>query len=259
MSEEQKFIFDLKGWILLPGIIERPLAGEIRSFIERLMKNPESIPAHQRSSYSGPAEVLLDHPAIVPVLREVLMSPDPSPDCYGFRCENTFPMYREAGVDGLEAHGGTRGLNPLFNYHARNGKIFAGMTRVIWEFNDVNAGDGGTLIMSGSHKAEFFVPESLSGKDSPLFESYTCPAGSALVFSEALCHAGPVWTNKNHPRVGIFNCYNRVDQKFHKLAVPTEIIEALSPKRQTLFRGVWAHAPKESEWNADYSGSNRAL
>jgi hypothetical protein len=262
MSDEQKFIFDLKGWILLPGIIERSLAVEIRSHIETLMINPESLPAHQRSSYSGPAEVLLDHPAVVAILREVLMSPDHSPDCYRFRCENSFPMFRKTGGDGLEAHGGTRNLDPNFSYQSRNGKINAGMTRVIWELNDVNAGDGSTLIMSGTHKSDFKVPKSLSGKDSPLFESYVCPAGSALVFSEALCHAGPVWTNRNYPRVGVFNCYNRENQQWHKLIVPPEIIDALSPKRRTLFRGVWSFnnpGGTPPTGNSFFSDSNRAI
>jgi hypothetical protein len=262
MTEEQKFVFDLKGWILLPGIIERSLAEEIRAHVHTLVKNPKSLPANQRSSYSGPAEALLDHPAVAAILREVLMSPDPTPDCYGFRCESSFAMYREAGSDGLHAHGGGQKRDPLFNYHARNGRIFAGVTRVAWELTDVNPGDGGTLIMSGSHKSEFHPPFKLSRKDSPLFESYACPAGSAIVFCEAICHAGPVWTNKNHPRISIFNCYNRIEQQWHKLVVPPEIIDALSPKRRTMFRGVWNFSNPPGgvvTRNTYFDESNRAL
>jgi hypothetical protein len=127
--------------------------------------------------------------------------------------------------------------------------------------NDVNADDGGTLIMSGSYKSEFSVPYSLSRKNSPLFESYSCPAGSALVFCEAICHAGPVWTNEDHPRVCIFNCYNRVDQQWNKMTVPPEVIDALSPKRRTLFRGVWAadFPGNGIVYNTQFSESNRAL
>jgi hypothetical protein len=223
------------------------------------VKRPDALPPAKRSSYSGPAEHLLDHPAVLPILREVLQAPDPTPESYGFRCENSFPMYRPAGGDGLPAHGGGPNLHPQYSYHARDGKIFAGLTRVIWEFNDVNSGDGGTLIMSGTHKSDFPIPKSLSGKDSALFESYACPAGSALVFSEALCHAGPVWKNPNHPRIGIFNCYNRIDAQFHKLTVPPEVIDALSPKRRSMFRGVWAYELPKGVRNDYFSESNRAL
>lgn len=259
MSEEQKFTFDLKGWILLPEVIDRSLATEIRSHVESVVWKPETLPAAHRSTYSGPAEVLLDHPSVVGILGDVLQSPDPAPDCYGFRCENSFAMYRNAGADGLVAHGGGPTLNPHFNYQVHGGQIFSGLTRIIWELNDVNEGDGSTLIMSGSHKSAFAVPKSLSHKDSPLFESYSCPAGSAIIFSEALCHAGPVWNNQNYPRVGVFNCYNRVDQQWHKLNATPEAINSLSPKRQTLFRGVWGWTPPPGPPNNYFNDTNKSI
>ncbi len=258
MTDEQKFIFDLKGWILLPALLEPDVVRAIHEHVDTLVQRPQSLPSHLRSSYSGPCEVLLDHPAVVSILREVLQSPDSTPDCYGFRCENSFPMWRPTGGDGLYAHGGNPGLNPLFSYHARDGKIFAGTTRIIWEMVDVGPGDGATLIMSGSHKNNFPVPKNIT-KDSPLFESYSCPAGSAIIFSEALCHAGPVWKNPRYPRVGVFNCYNRIDQQYHKLTVPREVIDALSLKRRTMFRGVWADELPVGNHNNYFSDENRSL
>src|SRR5687768_9414737 len=158
MTDEQKFVFDLKGWLLLPALVERDRIDAIREHVTTLVLRPNDLPSNQRSSYSGPCEVLLDHPAIAAILREVLQMPDPTLDCYGFRCENSFPMYRPTGGDGLDAHGGGPNMNPLFSYRAQSGKIYAGVTRVIWEMNDVAKTDGGTLIMSGSHKSSFPVP-----------------------------------------------------------------------------------------------------
>src|SRR5688572_24256460 len=103
MTDEQKFVFDLKGWLLLPALLEAGQIDAIRDHVTTLALRPGELPANQRSSYSGPCEVLLDHPAIAAILREVLQMPDPTPDCYGFRCENSFPMYRPAGADGLDA------------------------------------------------------------------------------------------------------------------------------------------------------------
>jgi hypothetical protein len=40
-------------------------------------------------------------------------------------------------------------------YQADGGKIFAGLTTVIIELNQVEAGQGGTAFLSGSHKAHF--------------------------------------------------------------------------------------------------------
>ena len=124
-------------------------------------------------------------------------------------------------------------------YQMLPGRIHAGLTRVVWELNEVGEGDGGTLLLSGSHKAAFPRPESLSGRDSDVWDSYTCPAGSALVFTEALCHSGTRWTNTERARLSLFTCYNTVNAKWGKGCPAPEVIAAMPPQRQTLYRGVW--------------------
>ena len=56
--------------------------------------------------------------------------------------------------------------------------------------------DGGAHFIVGSHKANFPMhPDHMSlemGKRSQFLMSYDCPAGSAIFFTENLCHAGPV-------------------------------------------------------------------
>jgi hypothetical protein len=47
----------------------------------------------------------------------------------------------------------------------------------------------GTKFISGSHKSAFSRPTDIE-PDSPLLSTYECPAGSAIVFTEALCHTG---------------------------------------------------------------------
>ena len=61
--------------------------------LHKLKHEPGLLPEHERYSLAGPAQELIDHPAIVGVLREII-APDPGPDSYGFRCENSFGMYR---------------------------------------------------------------------------------------------------------------------------------------------------------------------
>ena len=93
MSEEQKFLFDLKGWVLIPGVLEADLLEAVRQHVVTLRQDAESLPAHERFSLAGPGQELIDHPAIVGVLREIL-APDPDQNSWGFRCENSFPMIR---------------------------------------------------------------------------------------------------------------------------------------------------------------------
>ena len=84
MTDEQKFIFDLKGWIAIPSVLTEEEIGAIKEHAHTLKNHPESIDQKDRSSLSGPAQILLDHPVVVGVLREIL-GDDPNEDCYGFR------------------------------------------------------------------------------------------------------------------------------------------------------------------------------
>ena len=67
---------------------------------------------------------------------------------------------------------------------------------------------------------------------------------------------GGLWKSES-PRIAILNCYSPILAQFHKMDLPSEVIEAMPPKRQTLFRGVWGHAPG-GKANVFYSRENQA-
>lgn len=139
------------------------------------------------------------------------------------------------------------------------GKVHSGLTRVVWELNEVGAGDGGTLFLPGSHKAAFPRPEALSQRDSALWESYTCPAGSAVIFTEALCHSGTRWTNQQRDRLSLFTCYDTVNAKWGKGCPAAEVIASFPAKRRTLFRGVWHGMNDVPSINKYYETANQAV
>ena len=149
-------------------------------------------------------------------------------------------------------------------YQVAGNKIFSGLTRVVWELEDVKAGSGGTTFLSGSHKAHFnyggpdpYRPNiSESAWEESLHQAmaeYNCPAGSVIIFTESLLHATNDWTNPDNSRCAVFNCYNSLWAQWHKVSLSHETIEAMPPRRRTLFRGVWGPGNKE------YSQDNRAL
>ncbi|NKB70215.1 MAG: hypothetical protein GKR89_24350 [Candidatus Latescibacteria bacterium] len=241
MTDEQKFIFDLKGWLLIPGVLSDDEIAPIKEHVVGLKKEyPDD--HYMPGRWEWPSQALFDHPAVVGVLRQIIAA-DRSDSCYGFRCESSVPRVRSTDFEGLDPHGGP-GVGPLA-YNCGHGRIYSGLTRVVWELNPVEEGDGGTLLMSGSHKSDFPIHPAHRTMDSPVFDTYSCPAGSVLFFTESLCHAGPLWTNPNRQRISIFNCYAPDMAQYHKTNLPAEVIAAMPPKRQTLFRGVWS---------ADFSG-----
>ena len=109
----------------------------------------------------------------------------------------------------------------------------------MWELNPVREGDGGTLFVNGSHKAAYTLPPSIYEQDSPLWSSYSCPAGSVVFFSEATTHSARPWTNPEVPRIAIFNQYNGIGSRFHWWEPPRELLESMPRKRRSLFRPAY--------------------
>ena len=163
MTEEQKFFFDLRGWILLPGVLSQE---EIRTMkaeaygVDMVRQQQATNPSQ---SFQGSLQTLLDHPAIVGILSEILAEePFLADDYYAFRCENSFVTIRPPGWSKRERRDGgmPHVVRPpqqanAMRYQATGGKIFAGLTRVVWELEEVKAGQGGTSFLSGSHKGPF--------------------------------------------------------------------------------------------------------
>ncbi|MBR53903.1 hypothetical protein CMK19_09090 [Candidatus Poribacteria bacterium] len=256
MTDEQRFIFDLKGWICIPSVLTKNETESIRQHIIDLKNNAESIDPLDRYTLAGPAQILLDHPVVVGVLREILDN-DRNDDCYGFRCENSFSIIRKKDQTGPSPHGGH--WHGPHGYRVYRDRIYSGLTRVVWELNPVQPGDGATAFISGTHKMNFSLPEIHTQHDSSLLETYSCPAGSVVIFTENTTHAGMTWNSDTHDRVAILNCYNAGLVQYHKMNLPYSVVAKMPPKRQTLFRGVWQHDFTNQKPNNFFSQENMAL
>lgn len=263
MTDEQKFFFDLRGWLLLPSILSDDDIEEMKA----------EVYAGAKRSYEGALQRLLDHPAIVGILSEILTEDQYAlDDCYGFRCEASFTTVRPPGWSKTERRdsGMPHVVRPpqqanAMRYQVAGGKIYSGLTRVVWELEEVRSGQGATSFLSGSHKAHFNYggpnPSRSNIGESPwedsmreAMEDYSCPPGSIVIFTESLIHAANDWTNPDNPRCAVFNCYNSIWSQWHRTRLDHEIIAEMPKKRQTLFRGTWALGG-----NREYSEENRAL
>ena len=243
LTQEQKYLFDMRGWLLIPGVLSEDETAEMRDFCLRLHHDPDSLPEHERSPLGGPMQRLADHPVVVGFMNEFVAFPPLSrQNCYGFRMESCSLFYRKAGDGQFGPHNGSgyfRLPGDTHFYHCIPGKAHAGLTRAVWELNPVREGDG-TLLVSGSHKAAYAAPDSIHDQHSPIWQGYTCPAGSVLIFTESLTHSARPWTNRAHDRVAVFSCYNTVDSKWHDWDPDPRLVASMPPLRQTLFRPVHA-------------------
>ena len=246
MTTEQKYVFDAKGWVMIPNVLTELEVSEMRDFCYQLKQDPNSIPAPERSTYGGPLQALMDHPVIVGMANEFLASPYLcSQECYGFRMEMSFLALRsieDKEPTKFSPHNGNamwRMPGDCHEYRCIPGKAYSGLTRVVWELESVEAGDGGTLFITGSHKSAFTAPESAYKHGSSLWETYSCPAGSVIIFTEATTHSGQPWTNPERDRVAIFNAYNSIDRRWTKSQPHPDYLASMPTKRQSLFRDAY--------------------
>ncbi len=238
MSQHDRVVFDLKGYVVKPAVLSESEVKVLKELVLRQKNDPESLPPHERYLPGGAFAQLIDHPVVMNVLLDVI-----DPDINKIRLEDVFLSYREPGEGEWRPHAGGRTTNPNYAYNFHDGRIYAGMTRVVWELEEVIEDQGGTCFIPGSHKANYNIRTnpvaSIDARDSGLWQSYGCPPGSLIIFSEAVRHSADFWQNPHNPRVAIFCAYNHINVRHHKPSIPPEVIAELSPKHQRFFREVY--------------------
>ena len=148
-----------------PAILSPEQVAEIREQVLRIHRDPMSLPPEQRHVPGGPSSLLVDHPAVLGVLHEIIGTE--------LRLEAPGSTVRQKGGSAGPLHGGGPSqISPIFGYRTQNGQIHAGetapqprachrppcvwpppkdtcgaaagMVRVIFEFSEIRQGDGGT-------------------------------------------------------------------------------------------------------------------
>ena len=247
LTDKQKYNFDRNGWLLVPGVLAGDELAGIRDYCEKLAHNPESIPELERNSMLGPLQKLIDHPLAVGFLNEFLgYAPCASEDSYGFRMETSMLFHRSVKDNKqrpFSPHNGNGLLRPPWDSHYYRcvpGKAWSGLTRVVWEINPVQYRQGGTLFITGSHKAAYPIPDSARlNEDSPVWDTYSCPAGSVIFFTESISHSSATWTDRDVDRLAIFNLYNALAHRWYAWLPDKALLEKMPAKRRSLFRDVW--------------------
>jgi hypothetical protein len=238
MTEEQRFLFDLNGFLVIENVLDLETCERLKHQIHLMRHDPERLPIEKRQVPGGALADLIDHPVIEPLLHEFIGP--------RLRLDYGFVIWRQHGQrHPMDLHHGGPVPEPMFHYNFRGGRIWSGLMRVVFELNDVNPGDGGTCFLPGSHKSNFHVPERLRNLDgadrSPFLYEASVKAGSAILFSENTAHGGPVWQNREWPRVAVFYSYIHRGMRFHKPNFSPEAIASLNPKRRAYFNDVWVH------------------
>jgi hypothetical protein len=238
-----QYLFDVQGYLVIENILNSEEVAELNQRIdEQELPTPGKV---QRfgSAPDGSGFLqwgksfcdLLDHPKIMEVLRLRLG------DC--FRLDRIYGMYMQEGMPrgGLHADYGatspTSKAKPGEYYVSRDNEITNGFVVVTWNLADTGPDFGGFCCIPGSHKSNYRLPQEIAAvpEKAPCVTIPNAPAGSAILFSEALTHGTAAWNGKHQRRSLLYKyCVSHIAWTSRRVAQPEDI--ELTERQKILFR-----------------------
>jgi hypothetical protein len=239
MTDEQRYLFDLQGYLVLPSVLK---PDELATMQSEMTRNgpaqTQNDPA--RATFSGfwnwgPLwRNLIDHPAVLPVLYDLLGD--------RFRLDHAYGMAMRAdgerGGEGLHHQAGM--FSNAAYYVTHRDRMHNGLIVVSWALTDAPAGSGGFCCIPGSHKALFPPPkEWYSVEGNPVVTQVAMKAGEVLVFTEALTHGTMAWKNKENERRAVLMKYCPGYLQWSRSVMPVQDIAGLTDRQKQILAGPY--------------------
>lgn len=198
MEMEEKFAFDLEGYLVVKHVLDETEVKALLSLAEEAFPGDYGHNGTRTTlgvSRWGPQTLaLMDHPRLAPYLLE-LMGPF-------FRIDHDYCMFMRRGASGGSLHGGPRlqwgnAMPGDHWYECQNGVIRNGLTVFTYCLSPTRAGDGGFACIPGSHKTNFLakLPDDVRNfdREAHYVIQPEVEAGDVIIFTEALIHGTKPW------------------------------------------------------------------
>lgn len=199
MNAQDTYLFDLQGFITVPDALTPDQIRDLNAiWDEHIARDMPADKATMRwgnlLTWGQPYRDLLDTPRILPYVEALVGSRCRLDHEFGdvIRPSSNGPV---KGPIGTTLHGGSTPFDPAQYYHFHNGVMHNGLIVVAYNLCDVHEGDGGFGCVPGSHKSNFPFPAEWRELDAPqpFVNKVTGPAGTAIIFTEALTHGTLPW------------------------------------------------------------------
>ncbi len=164
MNAEEKYLFDLMGFLVVKQVLSREDVDELNALIDSYdlwrkaesgqesawVNDPNFMTLGALHTWDEPFRRLLAHPRMMPYLL-TLVGPK-------FRYDHGHALLMRPGAKQLGLHGGNTPWDPAQEYRYRDGEMMNGLMVVSYALSDAGPDDGGFAVVPGSHKANFAVP-----------------------------------------------------------------------------------------------------
>jgi len=263
MNEDEKYLFDLNGYLVLREVLTaeevKQLNDGIDQHIRQLNEMDRSLSGSSKAlagtshrkdmggmlsweqPWCEPYRNLLVHPAIKPYLEEILGE--------GYRLDHGPGLIAmDSGCEGGTLHGGgVERVNLSEAYFFKHGRIYTGLTVVEFLLADEGPGDGGVSVIPGSHKANLPCPKRM--KHWEKYQEHVLElnghAGDAVIFTETLTHGTLPWTADHQRRALLYKFspgYSAYSPGAHTIAYP-EYIESMTDEQREVMEAPHIRRP----------------
>ena len=242
MTDEQRYLFDLQGFLHLKNALSTEELTAARRAAERYVETPpEDLPEGfgvdgkrylHGFAFDKALEGLSLHPSIWPIIKE-LTNHKPRLKMGSLMVD--FPNNGASKPLRLHCARDDFGWEAV-RYEVRDGRIFCDDLVAFPYLSDVHSGDGGLLVVPGSHKSAFNRPTELFNNG--VIESLetlpegvvnvTPKAGDFVVMNEALTHGALPWRPRDRMRMMLVLRYSLQYRSIRDL--PDPIRDRLSPE-----------------------------
>lgn len=255
--ELRQYLFDLQGYLVienalssdevetlnrlidqqnLPPPTESTRFGSAPTLASSLVRRESGVPESMATAdkaapvgagflgWGAPFCNLLDHPAVMPVLRMRLGD--------AFRLDRLYGMNMSKGMSygGLHAdYGATapaENVQPGEYYAFRANQIYEGFVVVAWALSDGGGELGGFCCIPGSHKSNYKLPQQIRDEHdrSPAVVIPEMPAGSVILFTESLTHGTATWHAEHERRALLYKyCVSHLAWTSKRVEAPTNV------------------------------------
>ena len=257
-TDMEIYLFDLRGYLLLENALTPPEVAQLNAGIDAILPLQAGqwhgyVHGHQYGVTDGlnlqqiyeagePFERLIDHPTWFEKVKYFVGGQGTFDYHHGplFIDEN-FANLREPG-EAIGIHSGGHTGVKRTQYRFYNGQFQCGQVNVLIALTDIGPGDGGTMIIPASHKANFQHPHfdrhrmaegaSVDGIEGAV--EIQMKAGDALLFVDALSHGSAKRVNPGTRRILVYRYGPSWGNFRHGYQPSPELLARLTPQRRQI-------------------------
>lgn len=268
------FLFDLNGYLVLKNAVDSDLLTRLNAAFDAFPRDlpiggwvggaqrrdytPETgLELHQAVTLGGPFVELIDYPGWIDMVRRY--GGEEKSYVQGLFIDESIASIRTQGGHHPVHSGGFQGaMRGAYGY--KNGVFRCGQINIILAVTDIGPGDGPTMVVPASHKANFAHPgkgDYQKGDRMDALEGAIpvhMKAGDALLFVDGLMHGGSSRTNPGERRITIYRYGPIWGASRYGYQYAPEFLETLTPERRRILQPVPPIYPGGAEVHRGFAG-----